>query len=80
MSDNLQLPVTYKGEELMLDMQLQRWGYINRLLVLVHGAWYIYEPDEEGLYRVLVPEDLKQAGRDLGLLKTIGETLDELMK
>lgn len=80
MSDLLELPVHYKNEELMFDMEMIRWGYTHRFRIIVNGIEYFFEPDEEGSYRAVSEEYSKHSPENIELLKAIGETLRELMR
>jgi hypothetical protein len=80
MSETLDLPVNFQDEELLFKMEMIKWGYTHRFKIMVNGAGYFFEPDEEGTYRAVVENSSDGSSRDLGLLKVIGETLDELMK
>jgi len=55
MGDHFQIPVTYNGEDLLFDASLKEYGYVHKIEVDVNGQTIIYEQDEEGLYRAVVP-------------------------
>ncbi len=86
MEESFYIPVTYKGKDLQFEATLQRRGYIHIIAVDVYGTMVTFERDEEGNWRGLIPPDEKgsreERGKtpDVGLLRTIGETIEELLK
>ena len=75
--ENFELPVTYKGKELMLPSALQPWGYTYRIRVEIDQAVVFFEKDEERNWRALVEEDLHQK-IDAELLQNIVDALDAI--
>jgi hypothetical protein len=73
------LPVSFQGEELEFEFELQR-GYVIRAGVMVAEVVVVFEPDEEGNYRALVTlEDMARSkGLSVGLLQAIGSQLEKL--
>jgi hypothetical protein len=51
--DTLEIPVTYKNEELSLKAHVVRFGYVNHIVVDLSGTPITIERDEEGNYRAL---------------------------
>ena len=47
MENQFELPVQYKGEQLMLKASLLITGYTHKFKVDVNGRSIIFEPDEE---------------------------------
>ena len=82
MEESLEIPVTYRGEELSFPCQVVRTGYNLVFQVEVAGLLVTFEPDEEGSYRAAlgaVPE--REARRiDTGLLKAIAEVIELVVK
>lgn len=80
MSENFELPLWYNGKEIMLPAEFQPWGYTHRIIVYIENFPFVFEPDEEKNYRVIVLEqDGKKAEKiDQQLLQAIAETLQEL--
>ena len=80
MSDLFELPLEYKGEEILLPAQLLRLGYTHKISVTVSGTAILFEPDEERNYRAVLAE----ADRDkinslpMDLLPLICQALNEL--
>ena len=80
MDDAFQIPVTYKGEDLLFNASLKAYGYVHKIEVDVNGQTIIYEQDEEGLYRAVVPyEDALNSPNVnvelLGLIATVLNTV-----
>ena len=80
MNETLELPVHYKEEDLLLKMEMIKWGYTHRFKIDLNGTVYFFEPDEEGTYRALTEDRTGHQSVNDGLLRAIGKTLDELMK
>ena len=79
MEESFYLPVTYKGKDLQFEASLQRRGYIHIIAVDVYGTMVIFERDEEGNWRALIPPEEKGKTPDVDLLRTIGETIEALL-
>jgi hypothetical protein len=79
--DEFELPVTYKGEEILFNSSLQVTGYAHRFIVDVYGQSVIFEPDEERNYRAIIStEDLNSNKNiDPELLKIISEKITEII-
>ena len=82
MDEQFELPVTYKGEELLLNTSLLLTGYTHKFIVEVSGQEIIFEPDEGGNYRAVIPyEDIgREKTIDKGLLKAIADVIEKLVK
>ena len=79
LQETLEIPVTYKGKELALGAHALRVGYVNHIIVDVHGTPITIERDEEGNYRALIaPEDANSHKLDLGLIKALVKVLESL--
>jgi hypothetical protein len=79
MNETIDIPIIYKGKELIFKAKVVKFGYIHRFEVEVDGYSVIFEPDEERNYRVILnPVDDKNSKIDLELLKQISETLQSL--
>jgi len=81
MADQFDIPVTYKGQELLFPAELLPMGYTYKIKVTVEEIDVLFEPDEEKNYRATVSnEDREKAGDlDKALLQLISETLHELL-
>jgi hypothetical protein len=82
MDEKFQLPVLYKGEELLLAASLLVTGFTHKFVVEVSEQEIIFEPDEERNYRAIIPyEDFgKEKPVDKQLLKAIAEAIETLVK
>ena len=82
MEETFDLPVEYKGEQLMLKTSLLATGYIHKFNVEVDGQNIIFEPDEEKIYRAVINyEDIKKHKNiDGELLKAIFYAIEKLVK
>ena len=52
-----EIPITWKDVELSFPARFIPTGYITRIGVDIDGQELVLEPDEEGLYRVLMEAD-----------------------
>ena len=81
MNEPFELPVTYKGKELLFPAQLLMLGYTHKFQVQVNGQEVLFEPDEERTYRAVVdPEQVEESKIDVVLLKAIAEAIEEIIK
>lgn len=78
MYEPFELPVDYKGEELLLPAQLVQAGYVHQFKVEVFGEEVTFEPDEEGSYRAVIHPDQITKHLTPELLKAIAETLEAI--
>jgi len=80
MTQEFELPVTYKGEEILFPAKFQFLGYTHRFLVGVYGEEIVFEPDEERNYRALLEANKLTKHLTLDLLQAIAEALAFHMK
>ena len=80
MEEQFELPVQYKGQELVLKASLQVTGYTHKFIVDVNGQNIAFEPDEDRKYRAVIPfEDLgKNKSVNIELLKEIVEAIGRI--
>ena len=80
MDDDFDLPVIYKGAEVLLKTRLLQSGYEHRFDVEVNEQNILFEPDEERAYRALVAPHLadKMKRDDLDLIRAAAEALEKL--
>ena len=79
MDDTFEIPITYKGEELLFTAKLIALGYVHKIQVDVYGVSVIFEADEEGLYRAIIdPDTVKGQHIDVGLLEEITNTIQSV--
>lgn len=81
MEDALQLPVSFRGEELEFPFRVADTGYVRRFVVMVDGVEVHFEPDDSGELRAIVPNvnDVKLALPSKPLLEAIGESITQLI-
>lgn len=75
MNEPFVLEVTYQNRSLEFPAAFQRYGYTYRIAVSIADVPYVFEPDEEGQYRVL-----GSGAADANLLGVIAEKLQQLQK
>ena len=79
--DEFELPLTYKGHEILFNSSLQVTGYTHRFIVDVYGLSVVFEPDEDRNYRAVISnEDLIDSKNiDRELLRLISEKITEII-
>ena len=82
MTDSFDLPVMYKGEELLLPAQLLQLGYTHTFKVDVNGTEVLFEPDEERSYRAVMDPALPDSGKKIetGLLQATAAAIEAIVK
>jgi hypothetical protein len=82
MDEGFEIPVTYKGKELLFPASLVSFGWTHRIEVDVSGTKVSYERDENREWRALIsPEELEgHRNVDVQLLIAIGESIEEILK
>jgi len=75
MNEPFILGITYQNRALDFPGAFQRYGYTCRISVSIDDAPYVFEPDEEGNYRVL-----GSGNAGTGSLRVIAEKLEQLQK
>ena len=80
MHNSIEIPVNYKGEELIISAQVLTFGFTQKIEVDISGEKVLFEPDEERNYRpVLSNTQLDNKSKfDLDLLKAITEVFKGL--
>jgi hypothetical protein len=80
MDEAVEIPIIYKGEELLFKAHVVRFGYVHHMVVDINGANITIERDEEGCYRAL--EEFDESGShgkvDVELVKEIVQVLESL--
>ena len=77
MEESIEIPVSYKGEELCFLGIVVSTGYNYSIKVDVKGLMVTFEPDEERQYRIIIdPIQATERKFDLELLKCIATTLE----
>ncbi len=81
MDDSLEIPVSYKGQELSFPCRVIRAGYGYTFQVEVAGRLFNFEPDEEGNYRAAAgaAKGLEEVKVDTALLQAIAEVIESIV-
>ncbi|HEU4470198.1 MAG TPA: hypothetical protein VFR58_03870 [Flavisolibacter sp.] len=82
MDDVFDLPVLFRGEELLFPSRLLAQGYSYKVAVDINGQTIFFEPDEERQWRALADPDMVNAAKPVhpDLLQAIVEALEEVTK
>jgi hypothetical protein len=72
--DDLEIKVSYNGRDFVFPLKLAKYGYTYRIEVMVENVPVIFEPDEEGNFRVIVEES------DLPIEKTLLAAIAEKLQ
>ena len=78
MEETVHIPVNYRGEEREFEATVQAWQYGLRFLVPVEGVDLVFERDDAGQYRAILPEGYTSKPPDTGLVQAIMAVLDKL--
>lgn len=78
MGEMVTIPVEYGGVERAFDAEVQVWRYGHRFLVPVDGVDLVFERDDSGEYRAIVPEGFTGKLPDRGWVEAIAAVLDGL--
>ena len=79
MDESFEIPVLYKGKELLYPAEVIRYGYVHRILINVDRQLLYLEKDEENNYRAIVDEkNTKELDREL--VQTIVLSVEALLK
>lgn len=70
--EEFELPVTYKGKELLFNVRLATFTYGYKFYVDIDGNEVVFERDDEGNLRALVP-DTSDTAIEKGLIEAIIE-------
>jgi hypothetical protein len=69
----LEIDIEYKGQKMSLPIELVKWGYTYRAVIVIKDAEVFFEPDEEGSYRAIVQDSTVEI--DARLLEAISTEL-----
>ena len=78
MDEIVQIPVVVKGEDREYSAQVQAWRYGVRFLVDVDGVEMIFERDDAGAFRAMLPEGFGGKMPDRAVVEGIAEVLNSL--
>jgi hypothetical protein len=80
--EQFELPVEFKGEQVLLKASLIVTGYTHKFSVNINGQTVIFEPDEERNYLARLDYNNLNDGKnlDLELIREITIVIEELVK
>ena len=80
MLELFELPVEYKGKEMLFPAELLPMGFTHKIKVTVEGTEIVFEPDEERNYRAMITDSEMHLRDHISrpLLQEICKTLDQL--
>lgn len=80
MENTFDIPVIYKGKELLFTGQLLHLGYIHKIAIDVNGEQILLEKDDEGNYRAVLANIESESKLDKELVKAIVESFELILK
>ena len=81
MLEPFELPVSFRGEELLFPARMIPTGYTHKFEVEVKDVMYYFEPDEEGNYRAAAgaTKGLEEVKIDTALLQAVAEVIESIV-
>ncbi len=76
--ERFELPVTYKGQDLLFSGRLATFTYGYKFYVDINDVEVIFERDDEGNLRAMLPENVSHAAIEKGLIEAIIEVFNDL--
>ena len=73
------IPCRYKGVDREFTATFQAFGYTFRFHVDVDGTDVIFERDEEGNFRAIIPPDSPKSPPDRNLLQEISTAIEQIL-
>ena len=82
MDNGLEVPVSYKNQELIFIAKFIQFGYSYKFEVDINGVIVFFEPDEEKNFRAIIGPsiDLAKHKIDKELVQLITEALAAMLK
>jgi hypothetical protein len=82
MDEPFEIPVSYKGQELLFPARLSVVGFTHKFLVTIDGLELFFEQDNNGNYRAVANTSNQQEVKnfDTELLKAIAESIESILK
>ena len=82
MDEPFDIPVLYKGQELLFPARLSIVGYSHKFLVTIDGLELFFEQDNNGKYRAMANASNQVDVKDFDteLLKAIAESIESILK
>jgi hypothetical protein len=79
MTESFTIPVHYNGADLGFEATLQVFGYSHRFLVSIRGTDVLFERDEEGHYRAVIPPETPGPVPPVPLLQGIAASIEQIL-
>jgi len=73
------ITVNHNGAERAFEASLRVFGYSHRFHVIVEGTEVLFERDEEGNYRAIIPPENTGTIPDTGLLQSIARAIEQIL-
>lgn len=73
------ITVNHNGAEREFGASLQVFGYSHRFHIMVDGTEVLFERDEEGNYRAIIPPEHTGKIPDAGLLESIARAIVQIL-
>ena len=82
MDYDLEVPVTYKNQELIFFAKFIQFGYSYKFEVDVNGIIVFFEPDEERNFRAIIDPTIDHGNHkiDKELIQLIAEEMEAILK
>ena len=82
MDDDLEVPVTYKNQELIFYAKFIQFGYSYKFEVDVNGILVFFEPDEERNFRAMIDPGIDHGNHNIDkeLIQLNAEALVAMLK
>ncbi|MFC3160806.1 hypothetical protein SAMN05443633_105154 [Chryseobacterium arachidis] len=76
--EQFELPVTHKGKDYLFNGRLATFTYGYKLSVDINGYEVIFERDDAGELRALLPDSSSETAVDKGLIEAVIEVFNDL--
>jgi hypothetical protein len=82
MDELFEIPVLYKGQELLFPARLLMLGYVHKFLVTIDKHEFFFEQDDNGKYRAIANTSNQGEVKNLDteLLKAIAESIESILE
>ena len=82
MDELFEIPVLYKGQELLFPARLLVVGYVHKFLVTIDKHEFFFEQDDNGKYRAIANTSNQGEVKNLDteLLKAIAESIESILE
>ena len=82
MDELFEIPVLYKGQELLFPARLLIVGYVHKFVVTIDKQEFFFEQDDNGKYRAIASTTNQGEVKhlDTELLKAIAESIESILE